>query len=89
MRVNAWRIRFLVVLPRSGDLLLRAKHLLSDANLAGHSRIAAILHGRLMLTVLGGLAEFERELIRAKKRGHKRAKGEGLMDIGRRRPHAC
>ena len=60
------RIRFLVVLPRSGDLLLRAKHLLSDANLAGHSRIAAILHGRLMLTVLGGLAEFERELIRAR-----------------------
>ena len=66
MRVNAWRIRFLVVLPQSGDLLLRAKHLLSDANLAGHSRIAAILYGRLMLTVLGGLAEFERELIRAR-----------------------
>jgi hypothetical protein len=27
-------------------------------------------HGRLMLTVLGGLAEFERELIRARARGH-------------------
>jgi hypothetical protein len=54
LRVNAWRVRFLVVLPQSGDLLLRAKHLLF-------------------------LAEFERELIRAKKRGRKRAKGEALM----------
>ena len=89
MRVNAWRIRFLVVLPRSGDLLLRAKHLLSDANLAGHSRIAAILHGRLMLTVLGGLAEFERELIRARTgQGRKRAKGEALM-VHRSAPPSC
>jgi DNA invertase Pin-like site-specific DNA recombinase len=32
-------------------------------------------HGRLMLTVLGGLAEFERELIRSRTdEGHKRAK---------------
>src|SRR4029077_21261530 len=32
-------------------------------------------HGRLMLTVLGGLAEFERELIRARTgEGRKRAK---------------
>jgi len=32
-------------------------------------------HGRLMLTLLGGLAEFERELIRARTgEGRKRAK---------------
>jgi len=29
-------------------------------------------HGRLMLTVLGGLAEFERELIRARTEGERR-----------------
>ena len=34
-------------------------------------------HGRLMLTVLGGLAEFERELIRART-GRKRAKDRGV-----------
>ena len=36
-------------------------------------------HGRLMLTVLGGLAEFERELIRAKTgEGRERAKARGV-----------
>jgi DNA invertase Pin-like site-specific DNA recombinase len=36
-------------------------------------------HGRLMLTVLGGLAEFERELIRARTgAGRKRAKAAGV-----------
>src|SRR5437899_1901346 len=36
-------------------------------------------HGRLMLTVLGGLAEFERELIRARTDdGRKRAKTRGV-----------
>jgi hypothetical protein len=36
-------------------------------------------HGRLMLTVLGGLAEFERELIRARTgEGRKRAEGRGV-----------
>jgi DNA invertase Pin-like site-specific DNA recombinase len=36
-------------------------------------------HGRLMLTVLGGLAEFERELIRARtSEGRKRAKASGV-----------
>ena len=35
-------------------------------------------HGRLMLTVLGGLAEFERELIRART-------GEGRKREGTRR----
>ena len=36
-------------------------------------------HGRLMLTVLGGLAEFERELIRARTgEGRERAKSRGV-----------
>src|SRR5215469_5745317 len=47
-------------------------------------------HGRLMLTVLGGLAEFERELIRARTDdGRKRAKARGVR-FGRPRkltPH--
>jgi DNA invertase Pin-like site-specific DNA recombinase len=42
-------------------------------------------HGRLMLTVLGGLAEFERDLIRARtSEGRERAKARG-MKLGR--PH--
>jgi DNA invertase Pin-like site-specific DNA recombinase len=37
-------------------------------------------HGRLMLTVLGGLAEFERELIRARTgEGRRRAKERGVQ----------
>jgi DNA invertase Pin-like site-specific DNA recombinase len=41
-------------------------------------------HGRLMLTVLGGLAEFERELIRARtSEGRERAKSRGVK-LGRR-----
>ena len=41
-------------------------------------------HGRLMLTVLGGLAEFERELIRSRTgQGHERAKARGVK-FGRR-----
>ena len=54
-------------------------------------------HGRLMLTVLGGLAEFERELIRARtSEGRARAEARGVK-LGRkpkltphqsRRPHA-
>jgi len=41
-------------------------------------------HGRLMLTVLGGLAEFERELIRARTtEGRARAKASGVK-LGRK-----
>ena len=41
-------------------------------------------HGRLMLTVLGGLAEFERDLIRARTgEGRERAKARG-MKMGRK-----
>jgi DNA invertase Pin-like site-specific DNA recombinase len=42
------------------------------------------VHGRLMLTVLGGLAEFERELIRARMgEGRERAKAQGVR-MGRK-----
>ena len=41
-------------------------------------------HGRLMLTVLGGLAEFERDLIRARtSEGRERAKAGGIK-LGRK-----
>jgi DNA invertase Pin-like site-specific DNA recombinase len=41
-------------------------------------------HGRLMLTVLGGLAEFERELIRVRTgEGRERAKARGVV-LGRK-----
>jgi DNA invertase Pin-like site-specific DNA recombinase len=41
-------------------------------------------HGRLMLTVLGGLAEFEKELIRARTgEGRERAKARGVK-LGRK-----
>jgi DNA invertase Pin-like site-specific DNA recombinase len=41
-------------------------------------------HGRLMLTVLGGLAEFERELIRTRtSEGRERAKARGVV-LGRK-----
>jgi len=49
-------------------------------------------HGRLMLTVLAGLAEFERELIRARtSEGRERAKARGVK-LGRKfklTPHQC
>jgi DNA invertase Pin-like site-specific DNA recombinase len=42
-------------------------------------------HGRLMLTVLGGLAEFERELIRARtSEGRERARARGVH-LGRKK----
>jgi DNA invertase Pin-like site-specific DNA recombinase len=48
--------------------------------LYGHTfREIFIAHGRLMLTVLGGLAEFERELIRARTgEGRVRARARGV-----------
>jgi DNA invertase Pin-like site-specific DNA recombinase len=45
---------------------------------------ATTAHGRLILTVLGGLAEFERELIAARTgEGRERAKARG-MKMGRK-----
>ena len=46
-------------------------------------------HGRLMLTVLGGLAEFERELIRARTgEGRERAKAKGVRFTAHQRREA-
>jgi DNA invertase Pin-like site-specific DNA recombinase len=36
-------------------------------------------HGQLMLTILGGLAEFERTLIRSRREGRERAKARGVQ----------
>jgi DNA invertase Pin-like site-specific DNA recombinase len=48
-------------------------------SLAGAWADTTTAHGRLMLTVLGGLAEFERELIAARTgEGRKRAKARGV-----------
>jgi DNA invertase Pin-like site-specific DNA recombinase len=48
-------------------------------SLADASVDTTIPHGRLMLTVLGGLAEFERKLIRARTgEGRRRAKARGV-----------
>jgi DNA invertase Pin-like site-specific DNA recombinase len=66
-------------------------------SLGGHSegeqipqRSLVIPHGRLVLTVLGGLAEFERRLIAARtSEGPKRARANGVL-FGRSRkltPH--
>ncbi len=51
---------------------------------AGFRADTTTAHGRLMLTVLGGLAEFERELIRARTgEGRDRAKAKGVK-MGRK-----
>ena len=47
-------------------------------------------HGKLMLTVLGGLAEFERELIRARtSEGRKRAQERGVRFGRPRKKHTA
>lgn len=70
-------------LARSTRDLLNILDVVSQAN-AGFRSLAdawadtTTPHGRLMLTVLGGLAEFERELIRARtSEGRARAKARG------------
>jgi DNA invertase Pin-like site-specific DNA recombinase len=76
-------------LARSTRDLLNVLAAVADKN-AGFKSLAdawadtTTAHGRLMLTVLGGLAEFERELIRARTgEGRKRAKANGVK-FGRR-----
>jgi DNA invertase Pin-like site-specific DNA recombinase len=71
-------------LARSVRDLLDILHRVSEAG-AGFRSLAdawadtTTPHGRLMLTVLGGLAEFERELIRARTgEGRTRAKARGV-----------
>ena len=71
-------------LARSTRDLLNVLHQVSERG-AGFKSLADVWadtttpHGRLMLTVLGGLAEFERELIKARTgEGRARAKAAGV-----------
>jgi len=71
-------------LARSTRDLLNTLHTLGERSVGFRSLVdtwadTTTPHGRLMLTVLGGLAEFERELIRARTgEGRKRAKDRGV-----------
>src|SRR5262245_62108998 len=71
-------------LARSTRDLLNILHTLGEKGVGFKSLVdtwadTTTPHGRLMLTVLGGLAEFERELIRARTgEGRKRAKARGV-----------
>jgi DNA invertase Pin-like site-specific DNA recombinase len=76
-------------LARSTRDLLNVLHEVAERG-AGFKSLADVwadtttAHGRLMLTILGGLAEFERELIRTRTgEGRKRAKLAGVR-FGRR-----
>src|SRR5438093_12172482 len=77
-------------LARSTRDLLNTLHSLGERQVGFKSLVdtwadTTTPHGRLMLTVLGGLAEFERDLIRARTgEGRKRAKESGVR-FGR--PH--
>jgi DNA invertase Pin-like site-specific DNA recombinase len=71
-------------LARSSRDLLNILHVLSEKGVAFRSlgdqwADTTTPHGRLMLTVLGGLAEFERSLIKVRTgEGRKRAMAEGV-----------
>jgi DNA invertase Pin-like site-specific DNA recombinase len=71
-------------LARSTRDLLNILHMLAERNVGFKSigdawADTTTPHGRLMLTVLGGLAEFESELIRARTgEGRKRAQDRGV-----------
>jgi DNA invertase Pin-like site-specific DNA recombinase len=71
-------------LARSTRDLLNILHVLGEKQIGFKSLVdtwadTTTPHGRLMLTVLGGLAEFERELIRARTgEGRARAKARGV-----------
>jgi DNA invertase Pin-like site-specific DNA recombinase len=71
-------------LARSTRDLLNVLHALGERGIGFKSLVdtwadTTTPHGRLMLTVLGGLAEFERELIRARTgEGRKRAQARGV-----------
>ena len=67
----------LVIVTRLDRLGRSVRELLNL--LAEFDKLGVGAHGRLMLTVLGGLAEFERELIRARTgEGRKRAMANGV-----------
>jgi DNA invertase Pin-like site-specific DNA recombinase len=71
-------------LARSTRDLLNILHVLGEKQIGFRSLVdtwadTTTPHGRLMLTMLGGLAEFERELIRARtSEGRVRAKARGV-----------
>jgi len=71
-------------LARSTRDLLNTLHALGEKGVGFKSLVdtwadTTTPHGRLMLTVLGGLAEFERELIRSRTgEGRKRAMDRGV-----------
>ena len=71
-------------LARSTRDLLNVLHQLSEKEIGFKSLADAwcdttTAHGKLMITILGGLAEFERELIRARTgEGRKRAQARGV-----------
>jgi DNA invertase Pin-like site-specific DNA recombinase len=71
-------------LARSTRDLLNILHVLGEQQIGFKSLLdtwadTTTPHGRLMLTVLGGLAEFERELIRARTgEGRDRARARGV-----------
>ena len=71
-------------LARSTRDLLNILHTLGERQVGFRSLVdtwadTTTPHGRLMLTVLGGLAEFERDLIRARtSEGRKRAQQRGV-----------
>jgi DNA invertase Pin-like site-specific DNA recombinase len=82
--LNAGDVLLVTRLARSTRDLLNILDTIAKAG-AGFRSIAdtwadtTTPHGRLMLTVLGGLAEFERELIRARTgEGRTRAKARGV-----------
>jgi hypothetical protein len=69
-----WRV------PKGGE---NAKHRSTRSQTPAALSFEPLFAGRLMLTVLGGLAEFERELIRARTgEGRERAKARG-QSLGR------
>jgi DNA invertase Pin-like site-specific DNA recombinase len=76
--------RFLTEFARSTRDLLNVMDAVGKAgagfrSLADHWADTTTPHGRLVSTVLGGLAEFERELIRARTdEGRRRAKARGV-----------
>src|SRR5262245_64921913 len=76
-------------LARSTRDLLNTLHALGERQVGFKSLVdtwadTTTPHGRLMLTILGGLAEFERELIRTRTgEGRKRAQASGVRFGGR------
>jgi DNA invertase Pin-like site-specific DNA recombinase len=68
-----------LIVTRLDRLARSSRDLLNTLHTIGEAKAGFRSHGRLMLTVLGGLAEFERELIKARTgEGRTRAKARGV-----------